>query len=258
MCECNSSVMREVVLDKHVTIEASHLLDSEYADSAEGLSGNGKNFALCNISLKLVVGGGLKSEEGDVTGSNVALESSVGNLYRKSTSHDLLILHLIVAAKLLGAGVAAVEAHECIGELIVELALDGLIVHILGNGVVDVEEGNDIAADDLSDELRETSIDINLTGYRDSHSGKTAVYIAGNELEHGLECRPALSCDGNILSVASVSLNPVKKGKLLLSKLLKDLRLLVSSAELFFHFLNLSRDSLVSGMLVEGLEEVEL
>ena len=33
--ECNSAVMREVLLDKYMTIESAHLGDSEYADSTE-------------------------------------------------------------------------------------------------------------------------------------------------------------------------------------------------------------------------------
>ena len=33
--ESNSSVMREVLADKNVAIETSHLRDSEYADAAE-------------------------------------------------------------------------------------------------------------------------------------------------------------------------------------------------------------------------------
>ena len=50
----------------------------------------------------------------------------------------------------------------------VEFALDALFVHILRNAVVDIQQGNGILADAGSDELAECSVDIYLTGYRDS------------------------------------------------------------------------------------------
>ncbi len=60
------------------------------------------------------------------------------------------------------------EAHECIGKLIIEFALDVLLVDIVRNGVVDVKQSNCIVADAGSDVLTKSSVDINLTGYRDS------------------------------------------------------------------------------------------
>ena len=198
MAECNSTVVREVLLDKEVSVESAHLLDSENADAAEGLSSNRENLTLCNVSSDLSVRCRLQSVECDVAGNDVALESTVCNLYRESTSHDHLVLHL-AESKLLGACVTAVEAHECICELVVELALDGLVVHVVRYGVVDVEESNDIFRDNISEVLGEAAIDINFAGYRDTHTCETAVYIARNELELCLECRPALSCDSNEL-----------------------------------------------------------
>ena len=62
------------------------------------------------------------------------------------------------------------ESHECIGELIRELALDGLLVHILGYGVVDVKKCNDVLTYDSTDELGKTSVDINLAGYGNAHT----------------------------------------------------------------------------------------
>ena len=53
-------------------------------------------------------------------------------------------------------------------------------------------------------------------------------------------------------------LYPVKQGQLVLCKLLKDLGLLVTGAQLVSHFLNLCGDSLISGMLVEGLKQIQL
>ena len=150
------------------------------------------------------------------------------------------------------------EAHEGILVGIRELALDRLLVHISRYGVVDVEQSYSVLRNAGTDELGQTSVDINLTGYGDAHTGETAVYVAGNEAKLCLECRPALTGNCNILSVSSVCLNPVKQGQLILSQLLKNLRLLVACAKLCCHLCNLCRDSLVSGMLVECLEQIQL
>ena len=48
--KCNRAVMRIVALDQNVTVEAAHLRNREYADTAEGLGRNRKNLALCDVS----------------------------------------------------------------------------------------------------------------------------------------------------------------------------------------------------------------
>ena len=70
------------------------------------------------------------------------------------------------------------EAHECICKLVIIFALDVLIVNVLRNRVVDVKQCNSVIGNAKSDVLAECSVDINLTGYRDSSGSKTAVYIA--------------------------------------------------------------------------------
>ena len=70
------------------------------------------------------------------------------------------------------------EAHECIGKLIIIFALDILIIDVLRNGVVDVKQCNSVIGNAKSDVLAKSSVDINLAGYRDSSCSKTAVYIA--------------------------------------------------------------------------------
>ena len=70
-----------------------------------------------------------------------------------------------------------------------------------------------------TDELAECSVDIYLTGYRNASLGKTAVNVARYASELCLECRPALSCQCNELTISSVLLDPVKKSDLVLCKL---------------------------------------
>ena len=152
MSECNCSVMREAALDQYVTVETSHILDCEYTDAAEGLRCYRKYFALCYICTQDIVCGALQTVECDVARNDVTLEGSVCNLYRKASCHDLLILHA-EAGKLGRAGISAMEAHEGILMRIIEFALDGLLVHIVRHGVVDVQQSYCIVADAGSDEL---------------------------------------------------------------------------------------------------------
>ena len=91
------------------------------------------------------------------------------------------------------------EAHKCIRELVVELAFDRFLVHILRHGVVDVEQSHDIIADCLTDKLTQASVDIYLTGYRNASSCQTAVHKTRNETKLCLECRPALACNSQLV-----------------------------------------------------------
>ena len=150
------------------------------------------------------------------------------------------------------------EAHECIVQCIVELILNLLVVKLCWYSIVNIKKSCSILRYNCSDELTECSVDINLTGYRDSSACETAVNVAWNEAELCLECRPALSGNGNELSVASVCLYSVKKCKLILCKLCKNLRLLVACAKLCLHILDNLRDSLIACMLIEALEKVKL
>ena len=57
MAECNSSMMRIVLLDQNMTIESSHLRNCEDTDGTEGFGCYRKNLALCHISAELAVCG---------------------------------------------------------------------------------------------------------------------------------------------------------------------------------------------------------
>ena len=205
MAECNSSMMRIVLLNQNMTIESSHLRNCEDTDGTEGFGCYRKNLALCHISAELAVCGTLQTIESDVARCDISLEGSLSYLFRKGSCHNELVFHR-AESQFSGAGISAVEAHEGIFQGVREFALDALFVHILRNAVVDIQQGNGILADAGSDELAECSVDIYLTGYGDSSSGETAVYIAGNKAELSLKCRPAFSGDGHILAIALVPL----------------------------------------------------
>ena len=70
------------------------------------------------------------------------------------------------------------ESHKCISKLVIVFSFDILIIDVLRNGVVDVKQCNSVIGNAKSDVLAKSSVDINLTGYRDSSGSQTAVYIA--------------------------------------------------------------------------------
>ena len=150
------------------------------------------------------------------------------------------------------------EAHEGVVVGVAELTVNGILVHVVGHGIVDIQQRDRVLADAGADELAQTPVDIHFTGYRNTHAGETAVDIAGHETELGLESGPAFSGDGHILAIALVGLDPVKQRQLVLGQLGQDFGLLVARAQLLLHLLHLGGNPLVSLMLLEGLEEIQL
>ena len=145
-------MVREVLFNQNVTVKSAHFRNSKYADAAEGLSGNRKYLALCNVCAELAVCGTLQTVEGNVAGHDVTFECTVGNFFGQASCHNHLVLH-VAECQLLGAGIAAVEAHEGILMCIRELAFNRLFVHISRNTVVDIKQGNGILADAGTDKL---------------------------------------------------------------------------------------------------------
>ena len=80
------------------------------------------------------------------------------------------------------------------------LTLDTLFIHILRYRVVDVKKCHSVLSDASADILRQCTIYIYLTCYRNSATCQTTVHITRYEAEHCLECRPALICHSNVLA----------------------------------------------------------
>ena len=153
------------------------------------------------------------------------------------------------------------EAHEDllvgIGVALKLLTLDALLIHVARYGVVDVEQGNSILCDAGTDELRQGTIDIHLTSNGDTTTSQTAVNIARNESEHGLESGPALVSHSHIFTRTLVSLNPVSQCQLILSEFWQYRRNLVASTQLLSHVLHYIIDARITCMLLESLQQVE-
>ena len=156
------------------------------------------------------------------------------------------------------SGVAAVEAHEGIGQAIVELALDLLVIDVLGHGVVDVQQGDGIARHAGADVLAQGAVDVHLAGHRDAPGGQAAVHIAGLKAELGGEGRPALVGEGHILPGALVLLGPVQQGQLKLGHADQHVLIVAALAHLLAHVRADLGDPGIVGMLLVGHQQIQL
>ena len=93
------------------------------------------------------------------------------------------------------------ESHERIRMSVIKVPLNGFLIHIFRNRIIDIEQGYYILADTSSDKITQRTIDIYLAGYRNASSGQTAVDITWYKTELCLKCRPAFACDGHVLAV---------------------------------------------------------
>ena len=90
-----------------------------------------------------------------------------------------------------------------------------------------------------------------------AHACKTAVYITRHKSKLSLECRPALSGDGYIFAISSMSFYPVQKSQFILRQLRKYFRFHITGTQFFFHFLNLCRNSWISFMFLESFKQIQ-
>ena len=152
MSECYCTVMRISSLDQDMAIETSHFRDSKDTNRAKETGCNREHFAVCDIGTKFVISRALQTIECDITRFDVTLQSTVCNFDRKRSCHDHLVFHF-TEGKFARSSVSTVESHECVFQCIIVFSLDGLFIHILRYRVVDIKQGNDIVAYNLSDEF---------------------------------------------------------------------------------------------------------
>ncbi len=154
--------------------------------------------------------------------------------------------------------IAAVESHERIGQLVIIFPLDILVIDILRYGVVDIEKGNRIFGNAKADIFAQGTVDIHLTGYRNSSGAETAVDIARFKTKLRRECRPALICKCNIFSGTLVSLCPVKKGKFKLSHLGIEVSIIFAFAHFLCHISTDIRNARIIFMFLKGNQKIQL
>jgi len=78
----DGAVMRILLGDEDVAVEAAHFGDGKDADAAEGLGCSRQDFTLSDVGPQLSAGRALEAEEGDRAFGNVAFEGAAGNVRR--------------------------------------------------------------------------------------------------------------------------------------------------------------------------------
>ena len=75
--------MRIALLDEDMAVEAAHFRNRKYADGAEGLCRNRKDFALGDVGAELAVSRALQPVECDVARKDIAFKGSVRHFDRQ-------------------------------------------------------------------------------------------------------------------------------------------------------------------------------
>ena len=142
--KCHRTVVGVTLLDQHMAVETTHLGNGKDADAAKAAGGNGQHLTLRDVGAQSPLAVALEPIEGDLAGGDVALQRTAGEIRLtarrlQQTVLNELVLDAAATAHLAAWGVAAVEAHEGVLDVVVELARDILIVDVFGHGVVDIQ-----------------------------------------------------------------------------------------------------------------------
>ena len=258
--EGHGAVVGVALLDEHMAVEAAHLGDGKDTDAAEGPGGHGEDLALGDVGAQAALAVALEAVEGDLAGGDVALQGAPGKVglaaILQQAVLDELVLHGAAAAQLAAGGIAAVEAHEGVLDAVVEPAGDVLVVDVLGDGVVDVQQGDGVAGDAGADVLAQRAVDVHLAGHGDAPGGQAGVHVAGLKAELLREGGPALVGEGHVLPGALVVLGPVQEGELKLGHPLQQVG--VDPRHLGLHVGGHLGDALVTGVGLIGHQQVQL
>ena len=263
MVEGDRAVVRVALAHQHMAVEAAHFGDGEHADAAEAAGGHVEHLALGHIGAQDALAVALEAVEGDVAGGDVALKGAAGEvrlaaLRLQQAVLDELVLDGAAGAELAFGGVAAVEAHEGVAELVVVLALDVLVVDVGGHGVVDVEQGHGVVRYAQADVLAQRAVDVHLAGHGDAAPGQAGVDVAGLKAELAGEGGPALVGEGHVLPRALVVFGPVQKRQLELRHAAVEVLVIGALAHLGGHVAAHLVDAGVVLVLLEGHQQVQL
>ena len=78
MSEGHRPVVREVFLQQHVPVKSSHLRNGKNSYGAEGIGAHRQHLSLGNVGSQLIICGALEPVEGNISGNDVSLQSSLG------------------------------------------------------------------------------------------------------------------------------------------------------------------------------------
>ena len=94
--EGNGSVVWIALLDEDVTIEASHLWNSEDTDTTERACRNVKNLTLCNVRAEVALRVALQTIECDVAGSDIALQCTACEVWLATVLEQTVLYELVL------------------------------------------------------------------------------------------------------------------------------------------------------------------
>ena len=98
VAKCYRNMMRETLLNEHMTIESAHFRNGKDADAAKGIRGCRQDFTLRNIGSKLTVRSALQTEERDVPLGNIAFERAAREVRRAAVFEQTVLNELIFHA----------------------------------------------------------------------------------------------------------------------------------------------------------------
>ena len=263
VAEGHGAVVGEALLNQHMAVEAAHLMDGEHADAAEAGGSHRQHLALGDVGAQTALAVALEAIEGDLAGGDVALQGAAGevgvaSLRLQEAVLDELVLHGPVGAHLAGGGVAAVEAHEGVGEAVIVLALDLALPHLGGHGVIDVQDGDGVLGHAGADVLGKGAVDVHLAAHRDAPGGQAGVDEAGLKAELLREGGPALVGKGHVFPGALVGLGPIQQRQLKLGHALQHIGEVAALAHLGGHVGADGGNTLVTGVGLVAHQQVQL
>ena len=191
MVKRNSAVVRITLFDQHMTVEACHFGNRKDADAAKGTGLDRKHFTLCDVGTENAFAVTLQTVERnrgrrDITFECAAREIGITACGFEQSVLNQLILDGAVGTHLACGRIAAMKAHERIGQRVIKLARDIFVVQILRNGIVDVKQRDRVTCDAGADELGQCAVDIDLTRDGNPAGCKTGVDVA--RLKKRLNC----------------------------------------------------------------------
>mgnify|MGYP000028439574 CR=1 FL=1 len=98
------------------------------------------------------------------------------------------------------------ESHKCISKLVIVFSFNIFIIDILWNRVVDIKQCNCIIGNAKSDVLAECSVDINLTGYRNSSGNQNGYLHSKVQIQTVTGMQPTFVSKCNVFSCSLMSL----------------------------------------------------
>lgn len=140
MIESDSAMVRISLLNQHMTVEATHLLDGKYADAAKGAGSHRQDFSFRQVGSYDAITVTLQTVEGNGACCDIALERSAGEIgiasFRlEQPMLNQLILDRAAVTHLAAGGITAVEAHEGIGELVLASRGNAFLIEVFRHGI---------------------------------------------------------------------------------------------------------------------------